>query len=342
MSRREGLVAVDRGIFDHGIFADEAFTEREAWLWLIAEAAWAPRRIRVGTVMVGLARGQLTHSVRFMAEKWKWSKSRVSRFLSMLEGEKMIRSKNGTDDGIGGGTEDGTARGTVVPYGQNIITICNYDKFQNFERYWAATDGTDDGTDDGTANGTDRGTILGQRETKDYKDTLSLDAGARENPVPGSLKSGDDGAGHDDVGDGVSAGPKTGQADPMDIPAFLRRAADNPHSPTRATEALIPSDWRPGDDDLAHARMLAFQSGVPDDVVDWGLEAAKFVSHHRSLDRRFTAPQIGDAFRKWAANAVGHAKTRPARAKPATGSAGSRTVAEAFAAMDHRVMGGGQ
>ena len=38
MSER-GVFALDRGIFDHLAFADEAFTEREAWAWLIAEAA---------------------------------------------------------------------------------------------------------------------------------------------------------------------------------------------------------------------------------------------------------------------------------------------------------------
>ncbi len=38
MSER-GVFAVDRGIWDHPMFACEPFTEREAWQWLIAEAA---------------------------------------------------------------------------------------------------------------------------------------------------------------------------------------------------------------------------------------------------------------------------------------------------------------
>jgi len=45
MSER-GVFAVDRGIFDHSVFAREPFTQCEAWIWLIAEAAYKPRTKR--------------------------------------------------------------------------------------------------------------------------------------------------------------------------------------------------------------------------------------------------------------------------------------------------------
>jgi hypothetical protein len=76
MSER-GVFALDRGWFNHPAFADEPFTEREAWAWLIAEAAWKPRRRRIGARIVELDRGQLAGSMRFLAKRWKWSK--VSR-----------------------------------------------------------------------------------------------------------------------------------------------------------------------------------------------------------------------------------------------------------------------
>lgn len=45
------------------------------------EAAYRPhRRNAVGSV-VELDRGQLCASVRYMAQAWSWSKSRVNRFL---------------------------------------------------------------------------------------------------------------------------------------------------------------------------------------------------------------------------------------------------------------------
>lgn len=46
MSER-GVFAVDRGVWDHPMFADEPFTEREAWLWMVSAAAWMSKRVRV-------------------------------------------------------------------------------------------------------------------------------------------------------------------------------------------------------------------------------------------------------------------------------------------------------
>jgi hypothetical protein len=80
-----GVFAVDRGIWDHPSFANEPLTEREAWIWLIGEAAFKPHRRRVGSVAVELKPGQLAASTRFMAGKWGWSESRVRRFLNRLK-----------------------------------------------------------------------------------------------------------------------------------------------------------------------------------------------------------------------------------------------------------------
>jgi hypothetical protein len=131
MSER-GVFALDRGWFDHPQFADEPFTEREAWAWLIAEAAWRTRKRRVGSIVVELKRGQLAASIRFLAERWKWSKSRVERFLKRLKTGTMI----GTDTGTG-----------VL-----VITLCNYDKYQRV----SLPGGTECGTEDGTTAGQQR------------------------------------------------------------------------------------------------------------------------------------------------------------------------------------------
>lgn len=110
MSER-GVFAVDRGIFDHPLFANnDPLTDREAWLWLLSEAAWKPRRVRFGTQIVTLNRGQIGHSLRFMASKWSWSEAKVRRFLGRLKTDAMI------DAGIDAG--------------QTIVTIRNYDVYQ--------------------------------------------------------------------------------------------------------------------------------------------------------------------------------------------------------------------
>lgn len=105
-----GVFAVSRGIFDHEMFAKEPFTEREAWIWLIGEAAWKAHRARAGRALVQLERGQIAHSIRFMADAWSWHRSRVERFLGRLKTETMIETQ--TVSGI------------------SVVTICKYDEYQ--------------------------------------------------------------------------------------------------------------------------------------------------------------------------------------------------------------------
>lgn len=105
-----GVFAISRGIFDHPFFADEVFTEREAWIWLIREAAWRDRTTRSGKAVVKLDRGECAHSIRFMAEAWGWHKSKVERFLERLKIETMIETR--------------------IETGITVITVSNYDEYQ--------------------------------------------------------------------------------------------------------------------------------------------------------------------------------------------------------------------
>lgn len=105
-----GVFAVSRGVFDHAAFANEAFTEREAWIWMIGEAAWKARRVRVGSAVIDLKRGQLAVSTRFAASRWQWSEARVRRFLKRLAADAMVTTQ----------TDAHATR----------ITICNYDEYQ--------------------------------------------------------------------------------------------------------------------------------------------------------------------------------------------------------------------
>lgn len=105
-----GVFTVHRGIFDHPLFEGEAYSRRDAWLWLVGNAVWKPTKARIAGKIVQLERGQLAYSERFMAKAWGWSKSKVHRFLGRLKTEAMIELK--TD------------------HETNHITICNYDNYQ--------------------------------------------------------------------------------------------------------------------------------------------------------------------------------------------------------------------
>lgn len=107
---RGGAFAIDRGLFDHPFFKREAFTEREAWLWMIGEAAYEATKIRVNRKQFEVKRGQLVHATRFFANKWQWSEPRVRRFLERLKREAMIDALAFPD--------------------ATLITICKYDDYQ--------------------------------------------------------------------------------------------------------------------------------------------------------------------------------------------------------------------
>jgi hypothetical protein len=121
MSNDRGVFCISRRLFDNGdpFFGGESFTRREAWQWLIAEAAWKPRRVRVSTgrgdTFVDLDRGQLSHSRSYMQKAWKWtSDKRVRSFLDRLEMDSRI----------------GRTKGQASGQTQSIITICKYDEYQ--------------------------------------------------------------------------------------------------------------------------------------------------------------------------------------------------------------------
>lgn len=129
MSER-GTFATDRGLFDHPRFAPEPFTEREAWLWMIGQAAFRPHCKRVGKARVTLKRGEFSHSIRFMAERWQWSPTSVRRFLEKLASE------------IDG---DGAMIGTRLDDGVTVVSVCNYDVYQGEAIRKAEADGAENG-----------------------------------------------------------------------------------------------------------------------------------------------------------------------------------------------------
>jgi hypothetical protein len=110
-----GFFNVSRDIFDHPIFGGDPLTGREAWLWLIAKAAWQPVRIQVrngrSVGLITLQRGQLSHARSYMQKAWKWtSEKKVRTFLARLERDGMV--------------------GLQTDQLQTVVTICNYDAFQ--------------------------------------------------------------------------------------------------------------------------------------------------------------------------------------------------------------------
>lgn len=103
--------AVDRDIFSIDFFEGQKYSERDAWLWMISSAAVSERTINIGGHPVSIDRGQLSFSIRFFAVKFGWEKTKVERFIRRLHEWGFIGVKTAT--------------------GQTLITISNYDTYQN-------------------------------------------------------------------------------------------------------------------------------------------------------------------------------------------------------------------
>lgn len=112
-----GYINVARSIFDHPMFDDgRPLSPREAWLWLISNAAWRPMQVMVrngrSQQLVSLERGQLTYSRSFLRQAWRWSSDKTVRtFLARLRQEGMVDLQTGQL--------------------QTVISICNYGVFQS-------------------------------------------------------------------------------------------------------------------------------------------------------------------------------------------------------------------
>ena len=119
---------------NHKLLASkEPFTKREAWCWLIENAAWEDHETIWGTKKIAVKRGDVPASLRKLCEAWGWSINRVQRFLNVMKTDTMVDIK--TDTGF------------------CVITICNYDAYQNPKNL--ADTGTDTGADTQADTGTD-------------------------------------------------------------------------------------------------------------------------------------------------------------------------------------------
>jgi hypothetical protein len=110
-----GFYLMHRGWLDHPVFGGvrEPYCRRAAWAWLIDHAVYEEVKVGVASKVVTLQRGQLSYSLRYLANAWGWDDPKVRRFLTRLVGEMMID--------------------TATDAGQTIITIKNYEQYQSFK-----------------------------------------------------------------------------------------------------------------------------------------------------------------------------------------------------------------
>ena len=110
----EGWVKIHRSLLDNDLWLSESFTRGQAWIDIICLANHAASYFYVRGVKIDLQRGQLGWSEPRLADRWKWSRTKLRKFLNDLQKEQqIIQQKNNVTQ---------------------VITIINYEKYQEKEQ----------------------------------------------------------------------------------------------------------------------------------------------------------------------------------------------------------------
>ena len=85
-----GYALIHRKIINNSLYFAEVFSRNQAWIDMILIANYTNRKIDIRGNLISVSRGQIARSEANLAERWKWSRGKVRRFLKVLVDEGMI------------------------------------------------------------------------------------------------------------------------------------------------------------------------------------------------------------------------------------------------------------
>lgn len=129
MAVNNGWVKLHRIISDNKLWLREKFTSGQAWVDLIMIANHKQSTITVRGIPVTINRGQVGFSEVSLANRWKWSRNKVRRFLDYLQLENMV-DKSGTKMEQQTIQQNGMEMEQQNKFVVGLLSIVNYDKYQ--------------------------------------------------------------------------------------------------------------------------------------------------------------------------------------------------------------------
>jgi hypothetical protein len=96
-----------------------SFSRLESWLDLLSMANFAERHVTVAGATLVLRPGQTLAGRAFLARRWNWTEKAVRVWLLKLEAELMISLAC-----------EKLKEGQTKGHGPNVLTVCNWSKFQ--------------------------------------------------------------------------------------------------------------------------------------------------------------------------------------------------------------------
>lgn len=110
----QGWISLHRRIKDNFLYPSNEkrqFSKFEAWVDILLMVNHEDRKSMYGNELITIYRGQKLTSIKGLAERWGWSRKKVSTFLDLLESENQIKQQR-------------TTRAT-------FITVVNYEDYQD-------------------------------------------------------------------------------------------------------------------------------------------------------------------------------------------------------------------
>lgn len=109
-----GWIGLYRSITKHWIYPkDRPFTKYEAWIDLLLMVNFENKKVFAGEDLVECDRGEIITSQLKLMKRWKWSKSKLLKFFSVLEMDKMCAIKSDNK--------------------KTSLKICKYINYQDFK-----------------------------------------------------------------------------------------------------------------------------------------------------------------------------------------------------------------
>ena len=109
----KGWISLDRQITDNWIWEDKPFAYGQAWIDMLLMANHSDKKVLIDKAPVEVEKGTFITSELKLMDRWGWSKSKVRRFLELLQNDKMIVKK--TDQK------------------KTTITLVNYSVYNDYE-----------------------------------------------------------------------------------------------------------------------------------------------------------------------------------------------------------------
>ena len=107
----QGWIKLHRKFMTHWLYdTNEPYTKREAWIDILLQVNHSEQKVNLGDQIIVCKTGDSLNSLDTWGKRWKWNKSKVRRFLKLLESDSMIVLKS----------ERKTTR----------LSVCNYTTYQ--------------------------------------------------------------------------------------------------------------------------------------------------------------------------------------------------------------------